>query len=128
MAPRLKKLTKRSKKSTPEPVKKYLTPTRCVLTPVPSSNTILKQHVLSPLYDGDSESTSRLKQIKKREYHNRSAHKEFQDIDLTAGYHSAHMKQLEINEELMRALIDISIAGLPDDAKVEMTNKYKELI
>ena len=59
-----------------------------------------------------------------RKYPNREAHKEYQDINLTAGYHSALMKQLEIQEELTRALIDIQIAGLPDTIKEEMLKKY----
>ena len=67
-------------------------------------------------------------QIPKRKYHNRAKHPEFQDILLIAGYHSAHMKQLEIVEELQRALIDVTIAGLPEPAKTRMSKKYRGLI
>ena len=128
MAPRLKKITKRNKKSTSKPVKKYLTPTRCVLTPAPASDIIPRQHALSPLYDEDSESASQSVQIPKRIYPNRAAHPEFQDINLSAGYHSALMKQLETCEELQRAQIDVSIAGLPEATKEEMSKKYEKLI
>jgi len=65
---------------------------------------------------------------KKRIYPNRAAHPEFQSIDLVAGATSALMKQHEINEELLRALIDIQIAGLSKVAKKEMMEKYKHLI
>jgi len=64
----------------------------------------------------------------KRLYRNRAAHPEFQSIDLPAGATSALMKQHEINEELLRALIDIQIAGLSKVAKKEMMEKYKHLI
>ena len=63
-----------------------------------------------------------------RIYPNRQAHPELQDINLSAGYHSALMKQLEIHEELYRALIDIQIAGLPEITKKEMLKKYGMLI
>lgn len=126
MAPRLKKITKRSKKPTSKPVKKYLTPTRCVLTPASASDIIPRQHALSPLYDENADNGR--KQVPKRKYYNRAAHPESQDINLSAGYHSALMKQLEICEELQRAQIDISIAGLPKAAKDEMSKKYEKLI
>lgn len=63
-----------------------------------------------------------------RKYPNQEAHPELQDINLSAGYHSALMKQLEIQEELTRALIDIQITGLPEAAKEEMRKKYGDLI
>ena len=126
MAPRLKKITKGRKKATSKPVSKYLTPTRCVLTPAPASDIIPRQHALSPLYDENADNGR--KQEPKRKYYNRAAHPEFQDINLSAGYHSALMKQLEICEELQRAQIDISIAGLPKAAKDEMSKKYEKLI
>jgi len=65
---------------------------------------------------------------KKRIYPNRAAHPEYQSIDLVAGATSALMKQHEINEELLRAQIDIQIAGLPKVARKEMMDKYKHLI
>lgn len=61
-------------------------------------------------------------------YPNRAEHPEFQRIDLVAGANSALMKQHEITEELLRALIDIQIAGLPKTAKKEMLDKYGKLI
>lgn len=61
-------------------------------------------------------------------YPNRTTHPEFQRIDLVAGANSALMKQHEINEELLRALIDIQIAGLPKTAKKEMLEKHGKLI
>ena len=121
MAPkRLKKSTKKTvEKAVKTPIMKRLTPAKVEYTPAPESDI---EPVVQPVWYPPAHKTSA------RKYHNRSAHPEFQDINLAAGYHSALMKQLEINEELQRALIDISIAGLPDDAKAEMMKKYEGLI
>jgi hypothetical protein len=66
--------------------------------------------------------------IKIRKYPNRALHPEFQRTDVSAGWHSVLLKQLEINEELLRALIDIQISGMSKQKQSDMLDKYKGLI
>ena len=113
---------KRLKKTTKKPVvqtDKYLTQEKVEYAPAPKSDI---EPVVQPVWTPPTRKTHA------RTYHNREAHPEFQDINLSAGYQSAMMKQLEINEELQRALIDVTIAGLPEPAKTKMSKKYSGLI
>ena len=120
MAPkRLKKTTKKTTKKPVVQTDRYLTPVKVEYAPAPKSDI---KPVVQPVWSPPARKT------RARKYHNRDAHPEFQDINLSAGYQSAMMKQLEINEELQRALIDITIAGLPESAKTNMLKKYSGMI
>lgn len=65
---------------------------------------------------------------KPRTYINRSKHPECQSVDIDAGFRSVLLKQLEINEELLHALIDIEIANLSKAKHAHMKIKYGHLI
>ena len=106
--------------------KHYLTPAKVVYTYPDTCINPIRENPLSSLF----KESDNIKPVPKstRKYHNRAAHPEFQDINLSAGYHSALMKQLEICEELQRAQIDVSIAGLPEATKEEMSKKHGKLI
>ena len=127
---RSKNTPKNHKKAVEEDVKKAvekhpivnrLTVEKVKYGPPPKSD-------IKPVVQPEWEPPTYIKKTHTRTYLNRERHPECQDIDLTAGYQSAHIKQLEILEEVQRALIDVTIAGLPEPAKTEMSNKYSGLI
>ena len=64
----------------------------------------------------------------KRTYPNKELHPEFQPIENPLGFKFILMKQLETQEELLRALLDVEMHKLPKKELSKFMDKYGDLI